>query len=49
MMWFLFSDYYYVFIEMICVTDVHEVTLRTLIEFFVTDVMREMNFFLRRS
>ena len=41
MMWFLFSDYYYVFIEMICVTDVHEVTLRTLIEFFVTDVMRD--------
>ena len=29
--------------------DVHEVTLRRLIEFFVTDVMREMNFFLGHS
>ena len=37
------------FIEMIYVTDVHEVMLRMLIDFFVTDVIKEMNFFLRRS
>ena len=49
MMWFLFSEDYYVFIEMIYVTDVHEVLLRALIEFFVTDVMKEMNCFLRCS
>ena len=34
---------------MIYVTDIHEVMLRVLIEFFVIDVMKEMNFFLRRS
>ena len=45
MMWFLFSEDYYVFIEIIYVTDVHEVMLRTMIEFFVTDVMKEMNSF----
>ena len=49
MMWFLFSEDYFVFIEIIYVTDIHEVMLRTLIEFFVTDVMKERNFFLRRS
>ena len=48
-MWFLFSEDYYVFIEMIYVTDIHEVMLRVLIEFFVIDVMKEMNFFLRSS
>ena len=49
MMWFLFSEDYYVFIEMIYVTDVHEVMLQALVEFFVTDVMKKMNSFLRRS
>ena len=49
MMWFLFSEDYYVFIEMIYVTDVHEVILQALVEFFVTDVMKKMNSFLRRS
>ena len=49
MMWFLFSEDYFEFIEIIYVTDIHEVMLRTLIEFFVTDVMKERNFFLRRS
>ena len=34
---------------MIYVTDIHEVMLRVLIEFFVIGVMKEMNFFLRRS
>ena len=49
MMWFLFSEDYYVFIEIIYVTDVHEVILQALVEFFVTDVMKKMNSFLRRS
>ena len=49
MMWLLFSEDYYVFIEMIYVTDVHEVILQALVEFFVTDVMKKMNSFLRRS
>ena len=49
MRWFLFSEDYYVFIEMIYVTDVHEVILQALVEFFVTDVMKKMNSFLRRS
>ena len=49
MMWFLFSEDYYVFIEMIYVTDVHEVILQALVEFFFTDVMKKMNSFLRRS
>ena len=34
---------------MIYVTDVHEVILQALVEFFVTDVMKKMNSFLRRS
>ena len=40
MMWFLFSEDYYIFIGMIYVTYVHDVMLRTLIEFFVTDVKK---------
>ena len=49
MMWILFSEDYYVFIEMIHITDVHEDMLQTLIEFFVTDVIKEVKSFLRRS
>ena len=41
MMWFLFSEDYYIFIDMIYVTYVHDVMLRTLIEFFVTDVKKD--------